>query len=70
VGRVVLLVEQEVLRLDISVTYTILVQVTESVERLLHDVGGLSLGQMLFLSDVVKELASLTNSTDDIAVRK
>jgi len=40
-----------------------LVEVAESVEGLLHDHGGLGLGQELLLCDVIEELAALAHSS-------
>jgi hypothetical protein len=40
------------------------VEVPESREELLHDLGGLSLIQVLVLDDVVKKLASLAVLND------
>ena len=55
---VILLVKQEVLRLDIPVTNTICMQVAQRIKSLLHDRGRLLLGQVLFLRNMVKQFAS------------
>lgn len=55
---VVFFVEQEVLRLDVTVANAVGVQITKGVERLFHYRAGLLLSQMLLLGYVVKQLAA------------
>ena len=43
-------------------TNPVLVEVAEGVERLLHDAGGLLLGEMLLLRDVVKQFSTFAQS--------
>jgi hypothetical protein len=53
-SEVVLLVDHEVLRLDVSVGDLVVVQVLEGTEQLLHDEGGHLLAQVLAFDDVVE----------------
>ena len=59
---VAFLVQQEVLRLNVTVANAIFVQVAERVESLLHDSGRLFLCQVLRLYNMIEELAALTQS--------
>ena len=66
---VVLLVKQEVLRLDIPMANAVCVQVAQGVEGLLHDGGGLRLAQVLLLGDVIEKFPALTEPTNYFQLR-
>lgn len=56
--QIVLVVEQQILWLEISVNDAQLVQVLDRALDLLEELARLLLGQLLLLDDVVEELAS------------
>ena len=60
---IIFLVQQKILWLNISMANTILVQVAEGIKCLFHDTWGLLLSKMLFLSNMIKKFATLTQST-------
>ena len=55
--QIVMVVEQQILGLEISVTDAQLVQVLDRALDLLEELARLLLGQLLLLDDVVEELA-------------
>lgn len=55
--QIVLVVEQQILRLEISVNDAQLVQVLDRALDLLEELARFLLGQLLLLDDVVEELA-------------
>lgn len=54
VRRVIFLIEQKVLWLDVSMTNSILMKIAQCVKRLFHDTARLILGEMLFLSNMIE----------------
>ena len=62
---VLLMIEQQVLRLQVSVHNTELVQVFDSADYLLEELASLSLFELLFLDDVVEKLAAADKLHDE-----
>lgn len=58
--KIILFVEHEVLRFDVSMWYLLTMQILQGWKQLFHDESGKILGQVLVFDDVLKELATLT----------
>jgi hypothetical protein len=58
---IIRLIKQKILRFDVSMAYSIIMQVLKRLKSLLHDSGGLLLGQVLFLSDMIKKFSTFAD---------
>jgi hypothetical protein len=58
---IIRLIKQKVLGFDVSMAYSIIMQVLKRLKSLLHYSGGLLLSQVLFLSDMIKKFSAFTD---------
>ena len=65
---ILVLVEEQVLRLEVAVHDAVFMDVLHAREDLLHEGDGLGFGQALALDDVVEELAALCVLHDEVDV--